>query len=46
MELWLPWLGSRLPLRGGEQATLERGFWLTRLPARPRSALSIASVWP
>jgi uncharacterized protein YbjT (DUF2867 family) len=31
MELWLPWLGSRLPLRGGEQATLERGFWLTRL---------------
>ena len=31
MELWLPWLGSRLPLRGGEQSTLERGFWLTRL---------------
>src|SRR5262249_15444499 len=31
MELWLPWLGSRLPLRGGQQATLERGFWLTRL---------------
>jgi uncharacterized protein YbjT (DUF2867 family) len=31
MELWLPWLGSRLPGRGGQQATLERGFWLARL---------------
>jgi len=31
MELWLPWLGSRLPMRGADQATLERGFWLTRL---------------
>jgi uncharacterized protein YbjT (DUF2867 family) len=31
MELWLPWLGSRLPTRGGRQATLERGFWLVRL---------------
>jgi uncharacterized protein YbjT (DUF2867 family) len=31
MELWLPWLGSWLPTRGGRQATLERGFWLTRL---------------
>jgi uncharacterized protein YbjT (DUF2867 family) len=33
MELWLPWLGSRLPLRGVQQATLERGYWLTRLAA-------------
>src|SRR5262249_48999195 len=31
MEVWLPWLGSRLPLRGSKQATLERGFWFTRL---------------
>jgi uncharacterized protein YbjT (DUF2867 family) len=31
MELWLPWLGSRLPLRGVQQATIERGFWLARL---------------
>jgi nucleoside-diphosphate-sugar epimerase len=31
MEVWLPWLGSRLPLRGSRQATLERGFWFTRL---------------
>jgi uncharacterized protein YbjT (DUF2867 family) len=31
MELWLPWLGSRLPLRGAQQPTLERGFWLIRL---------------
>jgi uncharacterized protein YbjT (DUF2867 family) len=31
MKSWLPALGSRLPLRGRQQATLERGFWLTRL---------------
>jgi uncharacterized protein YbjT (DUF2867 family) len=31
MELWLPWLGSRLPLRGVQQATIKRGFWLARL---------------
>ena len=31
MDTWLAQLGSRLPLRGGEQATVERGFWLTRL---------------
>jgi len=31
MDVWLPWLGSRLPLRGSRHATLERGFWLIRL---------------
>jgi uncharacterized protein YbjT (DUF2867 family) len=31
MEVWLPWLGTRLPLRGSKQATLERGFWLARV---------------
>jgi uncharacterized protein YbjT (DUF2867 family) len=31
MELWLPWLGSRLPLRGAQQPTLDRGFWVIRL---------------
>jgi uncharacterized protein YbjT (DUF2867 family) len=31
IQVWLPHLGSRLPLRGSEQATLERGYWLTRL---------------
>ena len=31
METWLPQLGSRLPLRGSEQATVDRGFWLTRV---------------
>jgi uncharacterized protein YbjT (DUF2867 family) len=31
METWLPSLGSRLPLRGSDHATIERGFWLTRL---------------
>jgi uncharacterized protein YbjT (DUF2867 family) len=30
MEAWLPHLGSRLPLRGSEHPTLDRGFWLTR----------------
>jgi uncharacterized protein YbjT (DUF2867 family) len=29
-ETWLPWLGSRLPLRGSRQATLERGYWFAR----------------
>jgi len=33
METWLPQLGSRLPLRGSRQATVDRGFWLTRLAA-------------
>jgi uncharacterized protein YbjT (DUF2867 family) len=33
METWLPQLGSRLPLRGSQQATVDRGFWLTRLAA-------------
>jgi uncharacterized protein YbjT (DUF2867 family) len=33
MELWLPWLGSRLPMRGVKQATVERGFWFARLAA-------------
>jgi uncharacterized protein YbjT (DUF2867 family) len=31
MEVWLPYLGSRLALRGSEQATIERGFWFGRL---------------
>lgn len=31
METWLPAVGSRLALRGGEQATLDRGFWLARV---------------
>ncbi len=31
MESWLPAVGSRLALRGSEQATLDRGFWLARL---------------
>jgi NADH dehydrogenase len=30
MESWLPAVGSRLAIRGAEQATLDRGFWLTR----------------
>jgi NADH dehydrogenase len=30
MDTWLPALGSRLPLRGAERATVDRGFWLTR----------------
>jgi uncharacterized protein YbjT (DUF2867 family) len=30
MECWLPALGSRVPLRGAERATLERGHWLPR----------------
>jgi NADH dehydrogenase len=31
MDTWLPALGSRLALRGAEQATVDRGFWLIRL---------------
>lgn len=31
MESWLPAVGSRLAIRGAEQATLDRGFWLTRI---------------
>lgn len=31
MECWLPALGSRLPLRGVERATLQRGHWLPLL---------------
>lgn len=31
MESWLPAVGSRLPVRGGRQSTLDRGFWLARL---------------
>jgi NADH dehydrogenase len=31
MDTWLPALGSRLPVRGTEQATVDRGFWLTRI---------------
>src|SRR5262249_15114181 len=31
METWLPWLGSRLPLRGREHATLQRGSWVVRV---------------
>jgi uncharacterized protein YbjT (DUF2867 family) len=45
MELWLPWLGSRLPLRGVRQATIERGFWLPRVSgatARSLDRLGIA----
>ena len=30
MESWLAALGSRLPLRGGQQSTLDRGFWMAR----------------
>ena len=30
MESWLAALGSRLPLRGGRQSTLDRGFWMAR----------------
>jgi uncharacterized protein YbjT (DUF2867 family) len=33
MELWLPWLGSRLPSRGARQPTMERGFWPVRVAA-------------
>jgi len=31
METWLPAVGSRLAVGGGRRATLDRGFWLTRL---------------
>jgi uncharacterized protein YbjT (DUF2867 family) len=34
METWLPWLGSRVPLRGRDHPTLERGFWLAQLAGR------------
>jgi len=34
METWLPSLGSRLPVRGSEQPTTERGFWLTRVAGK------------
>lgn len=31
MECWLPALGSRLPLKGAERATLQRGHWLPKM---------------
>jgi uncharacterized protein YbjT (DUF2867 family) len=37
MDTWLPSLGSRLPVRGTTQPTVERGFWLTRLTGAQRS---------
>ena len=37
MDTWLPSLGSRLPLAGATQATVDRGFWLTRLTGAQRS---------
>lgn len=37
MDTWLPALGSRLPVRGTKQPTVERGFWLTRLTGAQRS---------
>jgi len=37
MDTWLPALGSRLPVRGTEQATVDRGFWLTRLTGAQHS---------
>jgi uncharacterized protein YbjT (DUF2867 family) len=39
MDTWLPALGSRLPLRGAEQATVDRGFWLTRLTAHAQGSI-------
>lgn len=30
MESWLPAVGSRIPVRGDERATVNRGFWLAR----------------
>lgn len=31
MQSWLPAVGSRLAVRGAEHATIDRGFWLTRM---------------
>ncbi len=31
MESWLAAVGSRLPLRGGADSTLNRGYWMARL---------------
>lgn len=39
MDTWLPALGSRLPLRGAEQATVDRGFWLTRLTGQAQGSI-------
>jgi uncharacterized protein YbjT (DUF2867 family) len=39
MDTWLPALGSRLPLRGAEQPTVDRGFWLTRLTSRAQGSI-------
>ncbi len=31
MESWLAAVGSRLPLRGGRDSTLNRGYWMARM---------------
>jgi nucleoside-diphosphate-sugar epimerase len=31
MESWLAAVGSRLPLRGGHESTLNRGYWMARM---------------